>query len=59
MTPQQRTVNCLKDLQTALRGLILDVDKIQLSLTKLPPPRRGPNGGHHNTLKRRRATVSH
>jgi hypothetical protein len=45
MTPQQRTINCLKDLQGALRELITTIDEFQVSITKLPPPCVGPPRG--------------
>jgi hypothetical protein len=43
MTPQEQSINYLKDVQIALRGLIIDIDRIQLALTTaLPPPQLGP-----------------
>ena len=35
-------INHLKNLQLALREVISEIDKIQLSLTELPPPQLGP-----------------
>jgi len=52
-------INYLKNMQATLRGMILDIDKLQVALTELPPQQLGPsvpkiNGAHHVTVERRR-----